>query len=59
MFDYGLEKHAERDAEIQQFLAAIEDAKRENKRLASLKIDEFMAYKQTVNIHQLPVNYYY
>jgi phage host-nuclease inhibitor protein Gam len=49
MFDYGLEKHVERDAEIQQFIAAIEDAKRENKRLASLKIDEFMAYKQTVN----------
>jgi len=53
MFDYGLEKHEEREAEMQQFIAAIEDAKRENKRQASFKIDEFMAYKHSVSNYLL------
>jgi hypothetical protein len=48
MFKYGLEKHSERGEEIKLFLAAIEEAKQENKNQASLKIDEFMAYKQKV-----------
>jgi hypothetical protein len=50
MFEYGLEKHVEREEEIKLFLEAIEDAKLENKRQASTKIDEFMAYKQKVSI---------
>jgi hemerythrin superfamily protein len=49
MFEFGLEKHHERQREIKLFLEAIEDAKRDNKQQASAKIDEFMAYKHKVN----------
>jgi hypothetical protein len=56
MFEYGLEKHMEREEEIKQFLEAVEDAKRENKRQASAKIDEFMAYKQKVSICYTCIN---
>ena len=63
MFEHGLEKHSERMNEIRLFLAAIDDAKRQNQQQASVKIDSFMAYKTKVcssshsHAHILPVGF--
>lgn len=48
IFDLGLAKHEERKQEVAMFLDCIEEAKQENKMLATAKIDEYMDYKQKV-----------
>ena len=48
MFEFGLTRHEERQKEIASFLDCVEEAKLENKRLAAVKIDEFLDFKQKV-----------
>jgi hypothetical protein len=48
IFEYGLQSHAEREQELTMFFDAIETAKKANKQQASVKIDEFLTYKQQI-----------
>lgn len=48
IFELGLAKHEERQQEVAMFTDCIEEAKQENKSLATAKIDEFIAYKNKV-----------
>ena len=53
MFDYGLEAHREREAELSMFRDAIEAAKLDNRQQAAVKIDEFMLYKHKARLESL------
>ena len=48
IFDYGLEKHHEREKEVSCFWECINDAKEANKVKAAEKIADFMAFKKKV-----------
>ena len=48
IFTNGLEKHEERSKEVDTFFECIEDAKSENKEIASKHINEFLDYKRKV-----------
>ena len=48
IFEYGLQKHEDRAAEVAVFWECLNDAKAENKALAAAKINEFLAYKKKV-----------
>lgn len=48
IFELGLAKHKERLQEVAMFTDCIEEAKQENKSLATAKIEEFMTYKNKV-----------
>ena len=48
IFEYGLEKHNERQTEVKMFWECIEEAKKENKDMGMKKIKGFMDYKKDV-----------
>lgn len=48
IFEYGLEKNAERQAEVKMFWECVEEAKQENKEMGMKKIKEFTEYKKEV-----------
>ena len=51
MFEYGVEKHGERQKDVDMFWECVADAKNENKETGSKKIESFMEYKKKVLIH--------
>lgn len=48
VFDYGLDKFQERDAEVSLFHECVDEAKEENRMLSAAKIEEFLEYKKQV-----------
>ena len=48
IFNNGLEKHNERVQEVNTFFECVEDAKSENKEIASKRINGFLDYKRKV-----------
>ena len=48
IFEYGLEKHQENEADLAMFWECIAEAKADNKTLGQTKIDTFVDYKKRV-----------
>ena len=48
LFEYALDKHGERNVEVDMFFECINEAKTENRTIGIAKIDEFMEYKNEV-----------
>ncbi|PVD37412.1 hypothetical protein C0Q70_00002 [Pomacea canaliculata] len=46
MFEYGLQEHQKREAEVEQFWECVEEAKTENKEMGMRAVQEFMADKK-------------
>ncbi len=49
VFEVGLKEHARRKKEVDEFYSCVDDAKKENKEMAIIKIDEFKKYKKKVS----------